>query len=310
MTVGVAIALYNGAKFIRTQLDSVREQTLAPDRVVMCDDGSNDGTVEIVREYIEEFKLQDSWELVINEQNLGYARNFYKAMELCKTDVIFLCDQDDMWCPDKIEKMTKVMEANPQILLLASKFGMIDANGDVMHGFLEKRAAETGGLREITHLDLLRAFYWPGMIMCVREVFFDEILEMIKMHTVAHDRVLAHFAAERNGFYEYDYIGAYHRRHGNNAANEEHRVSKLLNRQRKLRDMKVYNEMLQGLLEIHLPFKSESIDLIKEKLELSVAREKAVNERDLKALKEVYKSKKLTRKISYICDIWLCVFGK
>ena len=87
-------------------------------------------------------------------------------------------------------------------------------------------------------------------------------------------------------------------------------MSKLLNRQRKLRDMKVYNEMLQGLLEIHLPFKSESIDLIKEKLELSVAREKAVNERDLKALKEVYKSKKLTRKISYICDIWLCVFGK
>lgn len=310
MTVGVAIALYNGAKFIRMQLDSVREQTLAPDRVVMCDDGSNDGTVEIVREYIEEFKLQDSWELVINEQNLGYARNFYKAMELCKTDVIFLCDQDDVWCGDKIEKMVAVMENRPEIQVLASKFGMIDANGDVMYGILEKRTAGTGELRKIMHLDLLRAFYWPGMIMCVRGVFFDEILEIIKMHTVAHDRVFAHFAAERNGFYEYDYIGAYHRRHENNTANEEHRISKLLNRQRKLRDMRDHSDMLKGLFNISLPFSKESIDLIQEKLELSLLREKAVEDRDLKALKEVYKAKKLTRKTSYICDIWLCVFGK
>ena len=310
MTVGVAIALYNGAKYIRPQLDSIREQTVVPQRVVLCDDGSKDDTVKIVQEYIKEFGLEDSWKLVLNEQNLGYARNFYKAMALCETDVIFLCDQDDVWCSDKIEKMTAVMEANPQISLLASKFGMIDANGDVMHGILEKRAKQTESLTRIEHLDLLRAFYWPGMIMCVRGDFFNGILDIISTYTVAHDVVLAHFAAEKNGFYEYDYIGAYHRRHGNNTANEEHRVSKLLNRQRKLRDMKVYNEMLQGLLEIHLPFKSESIDLIKEKLELSVAREKAVNERDLKALKEVYKSKKLTRKISYICDIWLCVFGK
>ncbi len=310
MTVGVAMALYNGAKFIRTQLDSIRTQTLVPDRVVMCDDGSRDGTVEIVQAYIQEFNLQDTWKLVINEQNLGYARNFYKAMQLCDTDLIFLCDQDDVWCEDKIERMTAVMDDHAEILLLASKFGMIDAQGNVMHGLLEKRAKQTGGIQEVTHLDLLRVYYWPGMIMCVRGAFFKNIVDLIKDHAVAHDRVLAHFAAEQRGFYDYDYIGAYHRRHDNNAAHEEHRIFKLLDLPRKLRDMRVYSDMLEGLLEISLPFSPEHVALIRERLTLSQLREEAVRNKDLKQLRNIYKNKTLLRTVSYICDIWLICFGK
>lgn len=310
MTVGLAIALYNGAKFIRVQLDSIRNQSVAPDKVVMCDDGSSDGTIEIVRDYIEQYNLQDKWELVMNETNLGYARNFYKAMQLCNTDLIFLCDQDDIWCDDKIEKMTVVMQNRPEILLLASKFGMIDAEGKIMHGLLEKRSKQTGLISEITHLDLLRSYFWPGMIMCIRNDFFQKILPLIKEHTVAHDRVLAHFAAEENGFYEYDYIGAYHRRHSNNTAKEEHRIFKLLDLKRKLSDMKDYNDMLRGFLKIPLPFATENIDLIRERLALAEARETAVRNKDMKLLKEIYKNKKMLRKVSYICDVWLICFGK
>ena len=310
MTIGVAIALYNGEKFIREQLDSIREQTVSPDMVVMCDDGSKDKTVEAVEGYIEEFSLSETWKIIKNDKNLGYARNFYKAMSLCNTDLIFLCDQDDVWCNDKIEKMRSVMEQRSDILVLASKFGMIDGEGNEMHGVLERRAKETGELREINHLDLLKAYYWPGMIMCVRKSFFDDICELVNSHAVAHDRVLAHFAAEKKGFFEYDYIGAYHRRHGNNTANEEHRIFKLLNRQRKLRDMRDHSEMLKGLLEIELPFSKESVAFIQESLNLSLAREQAVADRDKKKLKEVYKNKEMTRKISYICDLWLIYLGK
>lgn len=310
MTIGVALALYNGEKFIRAQLDSIRNQKLAPDRVVMCDDGSKDGTVQIVRDYIEEFNLQSKWELIINDRNLGYARNFYKAIRLCDTDLVFLCDQDDIWCSDKTEKMTGVMEANPDILLLSSCFGMIDADGKIMHGLLEKRNKQTEELRKITHEDLLRAYYWPGMLMCLRREFFDSFSELVSDHTVAHDRVLAHFAAEKDGFYEYDYIGAYHRRHSNNTANEEHRIFKLLDLKRKLRDMKDHSEMLKGLLDISLPFSEENIGLIKEKLTLSEMREEAVRNKDLKLLRRTYKNSKLLRKVSYICDVWLICFGK
>ena len=57
MTTAVAVALYNGARFIEEQLDSIRNQTLCPDKVVLCDDGSKDNTVHIVREYIEKFNV-------------------------------------------------------------------------------------------------------------------------------------------------------------------------------------------------------------------------------------------------------------
>ena len=310
MTVGVAIALYNGAKFIKEQLDSIRLQTLKADRVVMCDDGSTDETLEIVEAYIKEHGLEDGWKLIKNEQNLGYARNFYKAMSLCDTDLIFLSDQDDLWKQEKLEKMTKVMEQRSDILVLASKFGMIDQNGQELHGLLEKKTNETGEIKEINHHDLLRAFYWPGMVMAVRKDFFDGIFEKVNSHTVAHDRVLSHFAAEKNGFYEYDYKSSYHRRHDNNTANEEHRIFKLLNLKRKLRDMKDHNDMLQGLLDIELPFAKESIDLIAKSLESCKMREEAVRNKDMKLLNKTYRNNDLMRTVSYVCDVWLICFGK
>lgn len=310
MTVGVAMALYNGARFVRKQLDTIRLQTLQPDRVVMCDDGSKDGTTEIVAEYIKEYGLGDTWELIKNEENLGYAKNFYKAMSLCNTDLIFLADQDDVWELDKIEKMTAVMEQRSDILVLASKYGMVDQDGKELHGLLEKKTNNTGELIKIGHKDLLRAFYWPGMIMAVRKDFFEGIFDLVKNHTVAHDRVLSHFAAENNGFYEYDYKSSYHRRHDNNTANEEHRIFKLLNLKRKLRDMKDHNDMLQGLLDIELPFAKESIDLITKSLESCKMREDAVRNKDMKLLNKTYRNNDSMRKVSYICDVWLICFGK
>ena len=312
MTTGVAIALYNGSKFVLEQLNSIKNQTLTVDKVILCDDGSKDNTLELVEKFINDNHLQSSWQLIVNDKNLGYARNFYKAMSLCDTDIIFLCDQDDIWCENKVEKMTKIMENHSEILLLSSKFGMIDSEGNIMHGILERKSQETNELRILTHYNLLREYYWPGMLMCIRRDFFNSMHELVKEHTVAHDRVLAHFAAERNGFYEVDFIGAYHRRHNNNTAKEEHRVSKLLNINRKLDDMKDYREMLTGLLEISLPFSDESLSLIEERLALVKLREDAVGKKSLKLLWQLYKSdkRKLLRKVSFVCDIWLILFGK
>ena len=76
MTTSIAVALYNGARFIEQQLDSFRSQTKQPEKVIFCDDGSKDNTVEIVREYIKKHSLEESWFLYENEVNLGYIKNF------------------------------------------------------------------------------------------------------------------------------------------------------------------------------------------------------------------------------------------
>ena len=97
---------YNGGKYLREQLDSIYAQTLLPDEVVVVDDCSTDDTIEILEEYRVKYGLK----YFRNEHNLGYNKNFEKAITLCSGDYIALSDQDDIWLPSKIEKCYNVLK--------------------------------------------------------------------------------------------------------------------------------------------------------------------------------------------------------
>ena len=311
MTVSVAIALYNGERFIEQQLDTVRLQTVKPSQVVLCDDCSSDGTITAVTEYIRKYSLQDSWQLFKNEKNLGYAKNFYHAMELCEGDIIYLCDQDDIWKADKIEKMNKAMEENPDIALLMCKGGVVDAEGEDLQGLLIKKADQTGEVKQVTVEEIFQVFDWTGMLMCVRKGFFEERKAIISEIPAPHDFVLALSAADRGEFYTYDYVGAYHRRHENNAANEEHRISKLLNLKRKLRDIDNFNRYLEGIAGSKISVKEDTMKMLNARLEKSQQRKKALEAKSLKQVFKVYLSdnQRMLRPVSFVCDVWLALFG-
>lgn len=311
MTTAVALALYNGEEFLYKQLESIRNQTKKPDQVILCDDGSSDRTVQLVSAYIAEHGLQNRWKLVINPCNLGYARNFFHAMSLCDAELVFLCDQDDLWKPDKIEKMSEVMEKNPQIQLLSCKFEIIDRNDTPLHGLMVKKAKQTGEVRPVTKTDLLRGFYWLGMLMCVRQDFLRELLPRVSHLAIAHDRILSHCAADMDAFYEYDYVGACHRRHDHNTEREEHRVSKLLNLSRKLDEIVITKKLWNDMLEADLPISREHQALIRRRLVLLEERERALQEKSLKKVLSSYAGDggELLRKASLLGDIWLVLFG-
>ncbi len=311
MTVGIAIALYNGARFLEAQLETLRLQTCPPDQVVFCDDGSKDDTVTLVQSYIEKHGLQDRWQLHINEKNLGYAKNFYRAMSLCSTDLIYPCDQDDLWKSDKLEKMNQVMADHPEISLLMCRGGVIDAEGDALHGLLIEQSKETGALSAITPSQVLRSLSWTGMLMCVRKAFLTDWLEYLRSAQAPHDFALALCAADLGSFYTYEYVGAFHRRHDNNAANEEHRIWKVLNLKTKLRDMGMYNQYLEQLLDANPPISENTLGMLAYRLEKAKARECALRQRKLGKLMQVYLSDKsgLLRPSSLVCDLWLLVFG-
>lgn len=312
MTTAVAIALYNGERFLYKQLESIRTQTKAPDQVVFCDDGSTDNTVAIVRDYIREHNLSDKWALIINEKNLGYARNFFKAMSLCQADLVFLADQDDIWKPDKMERMTAIMEQHSHIDLLSCKFEIIDGEDRAMHGLLARRQKETFALKSVSNKDLLRGFYWLGMLMCVRKDFLQALLPVAKELPIAHDRVLSHCAADRGQFYEYDYVGAYHRRHENNTAREEHRVAKLLDLPKKLKEIAVSKKLWEDLLQADLPLGEESRQQIVQRLVLLEKRDVALRNKSLIKVLRLYLDDggEYLRKASLLCDIWLAIFGR
>lgn len=95
---------FNGERYLLSQLDSIRNQSLKPDEVIICDDCSSDRTVEIVNNYTDTWNLK-GWKLVEGEKNLGWKKNFYKAISLTKGDIVFFCDQDDIWENKKIQTM-------------------------------------------------------------------------------------------------------------------------------------------------------------------------------------------------------------
>lgn len=312
MTTAIAVALYNGQRFLIEQLDSLRCQTCPADQVVLCDDGSKDNTVQLVEEYIRDHGLSDRWTLHRNPENLGYIRNFYKAISLCDAELVYLCDQDDIWELDKLCRMNQVMSQRGDIALLASKYGIIDGEGNSRESIIEPTAKQTGSLVRVSVEQIMYAYRWPGMIMCVRKDFFNEVYDAICNQPVAHDLALAVLAADRNGFFDYDYVGAHHRRHGNNIAREEDRIFKLLSLERKLADIAVTKKLWQSLIDAQFPLCDENRKLIILRKELLDRREEALQRKSLSKLLALYKDDggRLLRKFSLICDIWLVFFGK
>ena len=101
MKISVALATYNGAVYLKQQLDSLALQTVLPDELIVCDDSSTDETLRILMN----FKNTAPFEVQVfkNEVNLGFNKNFERAMSLCTGDLIFLCDQDDVWFDNKLK---------------------------------------------------------------------------------------------------------------------------------------------------------------------------------------------------------------
>lgn len=128
-TVSVAMCTYNGARFVREQLQSILAQSRMPDELVICDDGSTDATLAVVRSVIESLGGQTEVRLLENAEPLGVAGNFEHAIRSCSGDVIVLSDQDDVWSGRRIERILAAFDANPRALLVHSDARLVDETG-------------------------------------------------------------------------------------------------------------------------------------------------------------------------------------
>src|SRR6202167_2057678 len=122
--ISVAMCTYNGERFLPQQLASMAKQTRLPDELVVCDDGSTDRTVAIVREFAASAPYPVR--VFENERNLGFAANFERAIGLCEGDLIALSDQDDIWYPIRLERSEQEFAAHPEAGLVFSDGEIID----------------------------------------------------------------------------------------------------------------------------------------------------------------------------------------
>lgn len=135
MKVSIAMATFNGAQYIYEQLASFLSQSRLPDEVIICDDCSTDTTVDIVNEFIKIAKFDVI--LRVNEHNLGFVKNFEKAISLCSGDYILLSDQDDIWRNDKIQLL---LDNIGSFSLIHSDASIINSSGNFVAGSFSKYA--------------------------------------------------------------------------------------------------------------------------------------------------------------------------
>lgn len=141
--IDILLAAYNGERFLKEQIDSILSQTYKDWHLLIRDDGSTDATIQIIKSYAA--KYPDKIRFVEdNLGNLGVGQNFGRLLELCESEYIMFCDQDDVWLPEKIEKtFSKVKEAEKSYpdtpVLVFTDLKIVDENlkviADSLHSY-------------------------------------------------------------------------------------------------------------------------------------------------------------------------------
>lgn len=125
--ISIALCTYNGERFLWEQLESLAGQTRLPDELIVVDDGSTDGTLSLLEKFAQTAPFTVL--ISVNDSTLGVTKNFEKALTQCKGDFLFLCDQDDIWEPEKITQMTSFLEQNPSVNVVFSDALLVNEKG-------------------------------------------------------------------------------------------------------------------------------------------------------------------------------------
>lgn len=179
-TTSVIMAVYNGENHIIDQLESIRKQQKKVDEVLMCDDGSTDDTVAIIRKFIDKYNL-DNWKLQINEKNIGWRKNFINLIHEASGDIIFFSDQDDIWYDHKVKMMyDHIMKDPDNIKVLVSNYDELVEEHGVSYP-CEKRKIPTQGPLDYIYFSKKNVFLnRPGWVYAFQKDFvptFDRYLE-------------------------------------------------------------------------------------------------------------------------------------
>jgi len=135
--ISIALATYNGELYISELLHSISSQNTLPDELIISDDSSTDSTLEIANEFARNATF--SVKILINKNRLGSTANFEVAIRACSGNIIFPCDQDDIWYPHKIERMLEYLMNNPSAGAAFSDADVVDQDLNLLKNSLWER---------------------------------------------------------------------------------------------------------------------------------------------------------------------------
>lgn len=222
--IEVLVTTYNGEKYIREQLDSILNQTYSNIHIIISDDGSSDQTIEILKEYE---KKEERITVYYQTSNLGCVRNFDFLLHKVTAPYYMLCDQDDIWLPEKIAASYQEM-IDKNVDLVFGDLKVVDENLNIIYPSMFQYLKIDQMLKRYHDY---RAIYMDNIVTGCTLLSKSKFLELIfplptESKYLIHDYWIA-LAVMINGTFSYlekPYI--LYRQHGNNIVGTERKSTK------------------------------------------------------------------------------------
>lgn len=214
MLKSVALCTYNGEKYLNEQLDSILQQTVPIDELIICDDKSTDGTLSI----LENFQSQhpDLVKIYRNETNLGYVKNFENAIMHCSGDLIFLSDQDDIWYENKVETVVKTFADDQNLQVICHNVNLLADHLPETNYWKARNFSPSRSNAEILEMTLLSGNIFPGMAMVLSREAKKKYFPLKKLNRlIIHDYELVIQSCNQNKFFALDVVLGDYRLHDN-----------------------------------------------------------------------------------------------
>lgn len=170
--ISVVVSTFNGEKYIEEQMDSLRRQERQADEVLFFDDCSTDRTVEIVKGYIDKYQLNE-WSIIVNAENKGWRKNFFDGIVTASGDLIFPCDQDDIWASEKLMLMESIMQEHSEIQVLTSN---CEAFYDDGKSIIRPEPENEIIIKQPICSNLFNTKY-PGCTYCIRKTLVNRVFK-------------------------------------------------------------------------------------------------------------------------------------
>lgn len=292
--ISVAMATYNGEKYILEQLESIRSQTIQVNEVIINDDCSTDQTVKLISDFISANNLMH-WKVFINKTNLGFSKNFYEAVNKTNGDIIFLADQDDVWLSNKVDITQQVFKNNKNLKVLSSGQIFIDAKGRSINNNVNGITIENQkmNLRYLPFDFFIGNSVIPGCTMCISKEIKQFLLDFGApdlSKSFGHDWYFSIVGAALGNFGSINNVLLKRRIHNNNASKASLRKTTVLASKVEKR-----NKYLEQIIEAHQFILTNEVF------------EKNLTKQDIKKTKQMlgFFKKRLEFKTTKIFFIWI-----
>ncbi len=239
MKIEILMAVYNGEKYLAKQLESIARQTFTDWRLTIRDDASTDGTIIVIRQFARRFP--DKVSFFVNPKNSGSPKaNFFSLINNSDADIIFTCDQDDIWEENKLETTLKAFEGVDKPLLVHTDLSVIDEKGEALYPSMIKKQ----------HIDVSRTainrIIVQNVVTGCTMAFNKELKRLLKEPELVpvHDWWIAAVAAIYGDIVFIDQCTVRYRKHGDNVCGPQDMSSPAYLNGR-LRDKKRSAKMLE-----------------------------------------------------------------